>query len=393
MPYRVNPDLADEIARFGGDTLTRCFNCGNCTAVCGLSRDQTVFPRKIIRYLQLGLEQRLLESPEPWLCYYCGTCSDTCPREAQPGELMMATRRWLTSRYDWTGLSKRLYLSETWEMGLLLFTALIVLACFVVPGWFGIPFGFAALTPEAKVHVRLDLFAPKEWIHYADWTLAAMLLTLLSLNAIRMIVNVRRGLGQARVPALTWLRDAYQPLLHLLTQKKWLECDNDTRWRWLQHLLLVSGYATMFLLVVAFLPAFQRDGTDFHWTALFGYYGTVVLMAATVAAMRGRLQKKEPIHRFSHASDWMFLILLFLTSLSGILLHAARLFDLPYPTYVLYVAHLMIAISMLVIEVPFGKWLHLVFRPVANYMVLVREAAIAPPIPTTHHHPLTARVR
>jgi len=89
----------------------------------------------------------------------------------------------------------------------------------------------------------------------------------------------------------------------------------------------------------------------------------------------------------------MFLILLFLTSLSGILLHAARLLDLPWPTYVLYVAHLMIAISMLVIEVPFGKWLHLVFRPVANYMVLVREAAIAPPVRATHHHPLTARVR
>lgn len=393
MSNRVNPELAAEIARFGGDTLTKCFNCGNCTAVCGLSRDQTVFPRKIIRYLQLGLEQRLLESPEPWLCYYCGTCSDTCPREAHPGELMMATRRWLTSRYDFTGLSRRLYLSEAWEFGLLAFTALVVLACFIVPGWFGVPFGFAAITPEAEAHVRLDLFAPKEVIHYADWALAAMLFILLGTNALRMIVNVRRGLGQAKVPVITWLRDAYQPLLHLVTQKRWLECDNDTRSRWLQHFLLVSGYATMFLLVVAFLPAFQRDGADFHWTALLGYYGTVVLMAVTLWAMRGRWQKKEAIHRFSHASDWMFLILLFLTALSGILLHAARLLDWPWPTYIFYVAHLMIAIAMLVIEVPFGKWLHLVFRPVANYMVLVREAAIAPPVRATHHHPLTARLR
>ncbi len=389
MSYRVNPALAEELAHFGGDTLTKCFNCGNCTAVCGLSKDQTVFPRKIIRYLQLGLEDKLLESPEPWLCYYCGTCSDTCPREAQPGELMMATRRWLTSRYDWTGLSRRLYLSEVWEVGLLSVTALLVLAAFIVPGIFGIPFGFYNLDEQAMAHVRLDLFAPTAVIHYADWALAGLLLVLLGANALRMIVAVRRGFNQSSVPLVTWLRDAYQPLLHLLTQKRWLECDNDTRMRWLQHFLLVTGYATMFLLVVAFLPYFQREGTEFHWTALFGYYATAVLLWVTVAAMRSRWRKTEQIHKFSQITDWMFLILLFLTSLSGILLHLARLLDRPLATYVFYVIHLMIAVSMLVIEVPFGKWLHLVFRPVAKYMVAVREAAIAKPVKATPHHALT----
>ena len=389
MSYRVNHALAEELARFGGETLTKCFNCGNCTAVCALSKNQTVFPRKIIRYLQLGLEEKLLESPEPWLCYYCGTCSDTCPREAQPGELMMATRRWLTSKYDWTGLSRRLYLSEAWEIGLLSLTALLVAVAFIVPGWFGIPFGFAAINEEALAHVRLDLFAPTWVIHYADWALAGLLLVLLSANALRMIVAVRRGFNQATVPLDTWLRDAYQPLLHLLTQKRWLECDNDTRTRWLQHFLLVTGYATMFLLVVAFLPAFQREGAEFHWTALLGYYATAVLLAVTVAAMRSRYRKKEQIHKFSQITDWMFLILLFLTALSGILLHAARLLDWPLPTYVLYVVHLMVAVSMLVIEVPFGKWLHLVFRPVAKYMVAVREAAVERPDKVTPHHALT----
>jgi ferredoxin len=393
MSYRVNPALAEELAHFGGETISKCFNCGNCTAVCGLSKNQTVFPRKIIRYLQLGLEQKLLESPEPWLCYYCGACSDTCPREAQPGELMMATRRWLTSRYDWTGLSRRLYLSEAWEIGMLSLTALLVLAAFIVPGLFGVPFGIYNLRGEAMAHVRLDLFAPKAWIHRADWALAAMLLVLLSANALRMIVAVRRGFNQASVPLVTWLRDAYQPLLHLLTQKRWLECDNDTRFRWLQHFLLVTGYATMFLLVVAFLPAFQRDGAEFHWTALFGYYGTAVLLWVTVAAMSSRWRKTEQIHKFSQITDWMFLVLLFLTALSGIVLHLARLLDWPLATYALYVVHLMIAVSMLVIEVPFGKWLHLVFRPVAKYMVAVREAAVDRPVRVVPHHPLTARVR
>jgi small-conductance mechanosensitive channel len=145
----------------------------------------------------------------------------------------------------------------------------------------------------------------------------------------------------------------------------------------------------MFLLVVAFLPYFQREGAEFHWTALLGYYATAVLLWVTVAAMRSRWRKTEQIHKFSQITDWMFLILLFLTSLSGILLHLARLLDWPLATYVLYVIHLMIAVSMLVIEVPFGKWLHLVFRPVAKYMVAVREAAIARPVKAAPHHALT----
>ena len=46
------------------------------------------------------------------------------------------------------------------------------------------------------------------------------------------------------------------------------------------------------------------------------------------------------------------------------------------------VALVLIAVPMLVIEVPFGKWNHLVFRPVAQYLVAVREAAQArQPVP------------
>jgi quinone-modifying oxidoreductase, subunit QmoC len=47
--------------------------------------------------------------------------------------------------------------------------------------------------------------------------------------------------------------------------------------------------------------------------------------------------------------------------------------DLPMTTYVLYVVHLMVAIPMLVLEVPFAKWAHLAFRPVALYLIKVKE--------------------
>jgi ferredoxin len=375
MSYRVNPELANEIAALGGGTVTKCFNCGSCTAVCALSKGETVFPRKTIRYLQLGLSDRLAESPEPWLCYYCGNCSDTCPREAEPGELMMATRRWLTTKYDFTGLSKRLYLSEAWEIGSLLAIALVVLGFFVVPGMFGVTFGFQAINREAAEHVRLDLFARKDWIHVGDLILAGLLFTLLGTNTLRMVAFVRRGERGLKIPLSIWIAKLFDFGVHAATQKRWLDCDNDTRLQWLKHFLLVTGYATMLLLVVVFLPWFQRDGADFHFTALFGYYGTVMLMGVTLLAIRARLQKTDQLHKHSHVTDWMFLILLFLTALTGIVLHVFRLLDWPWPTYVTYVVHLMIAVPMLIIEVPFGKWLHLGFRPTAQYLTAVHEAA------------------
>ena len=45
----------------------------------------------------------------------------------------------------------------------------------------------------------------------------------------------------------------------------------------------------------------------------------------------------------------------------------------PMPTYVIYVIHLMVAIPMLVLEVPFAKWAHLAYRPVVLFMMNVKN--------------------
>jgi len=91
--------------------------------------------------------------------------------------------------------------------------------------------------------------------------------------------------------------------------------------------------------------------------------------------MIGRFRRREEIHKHSHSTDWLFLVLLFLTALTGILVHGFRLAGLALPTYNMYVVHLAIAVPMLVVEVPFGKWSHLAYRPVAMYFAGVRDAA------------------
>ena len=109
MSHRVDPNLLSELKKYGDINVEACFNCGNCTAICPLSTEDGSFPRRMIRYAQVGMRDELLGSKELWMCYYCGDCSETCPRQAEPGEFMAAARRYAIASYDRLGLAKLLY--------------------------------------------------------------------------------------------------------------------------------------------------------------------------------------------------------------------------------------------------------------------------------------------
>lgn len=283
----------------------------------------------------------------------------------------MATRRYLTSRYDWTGLSKRFYLSKKWEFGSLIALSLLILGIFAI----------ALFTGTSKMEtdrVSINSFAPLEWIHIGDVVLGGILSILLLSNAFRMYYYVILNDKSVKVPFrlhITELKAAFLFAFHAITQWRWKSCDN--RSRWFKHLFLVSGYVTIFTLIMVFLDVFQRDSSQWHWSAILGYYSTVALLYVTLEAMWSRYKKQEEIHKFSHSTDWLFLILLFLTAVSGILLHLFRLMDAPYPSYFMYVIHLMIAGPMLMVEVPFGKWSHTLYRPLAIYLTTVKQKAKA----------------
>lgn len=274
---------------------------------------------------------------------------------------MMAVRRWLTTQYDWTGLAKRFYLSEASEFGALGAVALFVILLF-----------FFSHGPIITDHVAVNSFAPVKWVEMGDLIMAGILSAFLLSNAFRMYRFIMNG---TTVPISLYFTAAKTFLLHFATQKRWRECGEDKS-RWLKHFLLVSGYLTMMTLIIIFLRWFQVDDSSWHFTSLFGYYATGVLLFMTVEMFRSRLKKEEKIHRYSHMSDWLFLVLLFFTTLTGIMMHLFRLSGWPMGTYVIYVIHLAVAVPMLVVEVPFGKWSHLFYRPFAVYLATVKEKAL-----------------
>jgi ferredoxin len=366
MNHRVDPSFLSELQQYGAVDIEKCFNCGNCTAVCPLSSDETPFPRNSIRLLQLGLKDRLQAGVDPWLCYYCGECSDTCPRQAEPAEAQMAMRRWLIARYDWTGLARRFYTSKWWEVG-----ALVVVAAFVT-SLFVFLHG-----PIVTDRVALTVFAPVHAVHTGDLIMAGLLSFFLLSNVFRMWWITIRQDPRVEAPITLYITEAWNLLWHFLSQERLYKCDHKQLW--LNHWILVTGYVLMFTMIVMFLGWFQTDniyplGHPQRW---LGYYATAALLWGAGAALWGRIRRQYQLHRFSHLSDWIFPILLILTAITGILVHAFRYAGLPITTYVTYVIHMAIAVPMLVIEVPFGKWAHLAYRPFAIYFQAVREKAMA----------------
>ena len=198
MSTRVDPNFIKDLTKFGVHEWNDCFHCGNCTAICPLTENGSLFPRKGIRQIQMGLKSSLHTNVDPWLCYYCGECTETCPRDANPGELMMSLRRYLTSVYDWTGLSKKFYTSKIWEFSFIAFFALLVVVLFAV-----------FLPPSVKMFTNPEMFINAqggvminsmvdgisttsfiEIIEWGDWTMAIIVALLLISNIFHMFYKV-----------------------------------------------------------------------------------------------------------------------------------------------------------------------------------------------------------
>jgi len=376
MSTRIDTTLIDELKEYGAENIEACFNCGNCTAICPLTSDDYTFPRNMIRRVQIGQRERIMESLDPWLCYYCGECSTTCPREAEPGETMMALRRWLTAQYDTSGHGAKLYTSgkAAW-LAILRYSLvpLVLLVIFHVLSALGVT-DFVSIVTD---RVDLNAFAPTLWVWAVVLIDFAILGKRLFSNVATMYkYSMGKPEGGAKIPLRVYLLEWKTLFVNAFTQKRWLDC-GENRNRWLKHMLLISGYGIMLVLIVGLLWWFQTDEIYpiWHPQRWLGYYATIVLLYASGEALIGRIRKREEMHKYSHHSDWLFPGFLFTGTLTGILVHIFRYAGWPWPTYIMYTLHVMVMIAMLDTEVGIGKWTHLFYRPLAIYFQKVKERA------------------
>ena len=348
---RVNPGFATELLKYGASDFQACFNCGNCTAVCALSKEDYSFPREMIRYSTLGLEDEIKASLKPWQCYYCGECSTQCPRQANPGELMMSLRRWLTSQYDWTGLSGLLYKSLP-----------LSLAAFIL--------AFAGVIAFAY-SVSFELEKMVHFGHYFEMiAIGTVGLVILLPNVARMwwftILKPKTS-----VPAINYLKASGDLFVHMFTQKRALGCD-DNQFRWFEHFILVLSYLSL-LFTTVFLDWFA---TTSMFVIVLGYVESGLIILVTVDFVSSRIKKDKAVSKNSQPSDWFFVIWLLLMGLTALMVRLFIDLNLLETNKWLYLFHLTILVQWALIIVPFGKWTHFLYRSFAMYFEKLKELSI-----------------
>ena len=345
---KINPEFAVKLKKYGAVDINACYNCGNCTAICPLSEEDHSFPRRMLRASVLGLDTKIEASLDPWLCYYCGECSETCPREANPGELMMTLRRWLTSKYDWTGLSGLLYSS---------IPALIMGFVLVAIAIIGI--GFVK-------HFNIE--AIMDFGHHFE------LIAIISVFTLILIPNIIRMFWftilkeKTKVPLISYIKGTWDFLLHMFTQKNSLKCENNT-FRWFEHLVIVFGYLLL-LFTTVFLNWFSTENTFIIW---LGYIAGGMIFVFTFDFILSRIRKSKEINKFSHPSDWLFVIWLFLMAFTAFLVRVFIDTDLIDNNLWLYMVHLIVIAQWALLIVPFGKWTHFLYRSFAMYFKKLEE--------------------
>jgi hypothetical protein len=279
---------------------------------------------------------------------------------------MMSLRRWLTARYDFTGIGRMFYRRPVTE----------IIAVAIVAVLTGIGFTlFGLLGGDIHQYTGADSFLPASVIHIFDWCLAAVLLAFLIPNMIRMwwFTLGRDTVGRGRTGRLSlkaYVKSVYLFPLHFITQKRYAQC--DTKRPWAVHLAIMLSYVTMLILIMFFLKRMWA-GPSIDWRVhVFGYLASAGLLFGTIWALRGRIKKVEEHYKHSHESDWMFLILLMVVALTGVLQHILHRSGADVAANVSYVVHLMAVVPMLGLEVPFSKWAHMAYRPLAMYFSVLR---------------------
>jgi len=361
LPKEKETDTTDLILMLGGEGIRKCYQCGSCTAICPISEDYMTSFRRSIKYAQLGLEKKLSSDLTPWLCYACGECSNSCPRDANPSEVMMSIRRYLTIKYDWTRVSRILYLNS--KILLFAILSLSILTGIIIYFFHG---------PIITDKVALSIFAPIEIVETGGRLIFATLATILLINILRMYRLTFNP--KIKLPFKTYVKEFLKTLTpNFLTQKLFGYC-NDRKY-WLVHLLIFYGYLASLILFEVLL-IFTHTNDPFLFVSplsVVGLFSVFAIAYGGLEVIRGGVKKSKPIWKYSHPTDWMFIILLVLICITGILTGIFRSIGWPLATYAVFSIHLMIVVPFLVLGVPFTKWSHIAYRPFALYFARLNE--------------------
>ena len=118
---------------------------------------------------------------------------------------------------------------------------------------------------------------------------------------------------------------------------------------------------------------------SFKWIPLPRWVSLVLGSVSGVAALGGlayylsiRIVRRGEYAKRSHHTDWVFLILLALSIVSGYVMLAFRFLHMPMAAYGTFAFHMVVVFDLLM-SLPFTKFAHIVYRPAALWLAGVKE--------------------
>ena len=79
--------------KINGVPIQRCYHCRKCTAGCPATPYMEYNINKVIKMIQNGQREDVLNSSTIWLCMSCETCITRCPNEVDIARMMDVLRQ------------------------------------------------------------------------------------------------------------------------------------------------------------------------------------------------------------------------------------------------------------------------------------------------------------
>ena len=360
---KIDTTFANVIKKYGAKDFDACFNCGNCTAVCGLTDKNANFPRIFIRYGMLGQKEEILNSKELWLCYACGECSLNCPRQAAPGDYMAALRRYSIASYEPTGLTKLIFKSNLFSIFITLFFAIIL--------------GFFLLTLKPDIIVSRWIFEllPYEIIHNMGLAIFAITGFSVAWGMITMFLKLSKNNVKNDKNKISFLKSISKVAAEMGKMKRYKSCDNEEEsyWNkkseivkpWFVHWAIMWGFIG--LLLATILDFIFKNPETSIWlpSRILGTIAGFFLIYGTTLAIIYRFKKVTRSYSETKFADWMFLFFLWIAGITGFWLEISVGFEANnILSHLVFLVHTIVSME-LVLLFAFSKFAHAFYRPIA----------------------------
>ncbi|HXJ85148.1 MAG TPA: quinone-interacting membrane-bound oxidoreductase complex subunit QmoC [Candidatus Methylomirabilis sp.] len=362
MPTTIQTDLEwkREIIGLDAPDLSLCYQCGTCTAVCPVSTPENPFPRKEMVWVQWGMKERALGNASIWLCHQCGTCNAYCPRDAKPSNVMAALRDYSIGHYAVPAFMGRALDHPRYLPALFGVPALILLG---ILGWLG----HLTALPEGRI-----VFAKFLPIGFIEVTFVASI----ALSLIGAALGGLRYWRAMEASATSGTRRAHlvETLMDILRHRRFGQCDDNpgarqTHKEHLHHTHLAVFYGFLGLVATTtsvgigiYAFGYLTPWPFWHPVKILGNVsGLAVIVAAAIFLWR-RIEDAGQAGKSTY-SDWLFLSVLGLTTLTGFLSQWLRLGGqrLAYPVYFVH----LLFVFFLLVYIPYSKFAHLIYRSLA----------------------------